>query len=96
MAATHTRGPRTEVGVVVQHRVARVTGATITVERTGPGSWIEQEDGWATLCLNHATLCIHPTRMLAEAHASAPDGWCGDCQAIAAGDRPRITTGKIF
>jgi hypothetical protein len=81
----------TEVNVIVHSAQARETGATINVERTGPGSWIEQEHGWVTLCLNHAQLAIHDTRALAIAHAAKPSGWCGDCQAIADGIRPRIT-----
>jgi len=84
-----------EVGAVVQHRVARETGATVTVERTGPGSWIEQEPGWMTICLNHGTCCLHTARLDAEAHAATPSGWCGDCRMIVEGKRPRITTGKV-
>jgi len=87
---------RTEVGMIVSHRVAKETGATIVVEKTGPGSWIEQEDGWATLCLNHSFVIIHPTRALAMWHSAAPSGWCGDCERIADGKAPRITTGKVL
>lgn len=81
---------RTSVGEVVSHRQARETGSTITVERTGPGSWIEQEPGWITLCLNHGQLVIHETRALAQDHASLPSGWCSDCALIARGERPKI------
>jgi hypothetical protein len=39
------RRRRVEVGQIVLHRQVRETGATVTVERTGPGSWVEQEPG---------------------------------------------------
>lgn len=84
-----------EVGTIIHHAVARETGATITVERTGPGSWVEQESGWMTLCLNHSSCCLHDTRRLARAHAATPSGWCGDCARIVNGDSPRITEGKL-
>lgn len=87
---------KVEIGTVIHHRVARETGATTTVERTGPGSWIEQEPGWMTFCLNHSTICMHPTRELAISHASCPSGWCGDCRRIVEGKAPRITTGKVL
>lgn len=84
-----------EVGQIVLHTKTRETGATVTVERTGPGSWVEQEPGWMTLCLNHSTCCLHETRLLAEQHAATPSGWCSDCQCIASGDAPRITGAKL-
>lgn len=85
----------TETGMVVRHTLCRATGSTITVERTGPGSWIEQKPGWVTLCLNHSTLCLHRSRHAAERHAAWPE-WCGDCARILTGEKPRITTGKIL
>lgn len=85
----------TEIGQITRHAVSRETGATITVERTGEGSWIEQEPGWMTECLNHGQIMHHRTRRLAEWHAAIPSGWCGDCWYIAEGKRPRITTGRI-
>lgn len=81
---------RTPVNLIVHSVQVRETGATISVERTGPGSWIEQEPGWVTLCLNHAQLALHDTRRLAVAHAAAPSGWCSDCERIARGQRPKI------
>lgn len=81
---------RTTVNEIAYSTQARETGATITVEKTGPGSWIEQEPGWMTLCLNHGTCCSHDTRELAESHASTPSGWCADCRNIVEGIRPRI------
>lgn len=86
---------RTEVGMIVHHRVARSTGATIMVERTGEGSSIEQDRGWATVCANHATSIMHDTRALAVSHASVPEEWCDDCRAIADGDADRITIGLV-
>lgn len=85
----------TAVGTIISHRVARSTGATIIVERTGDGSWVEQEPGWMTLCLNHASCVLHDTRSLAMRHAAEPEGWCGDCGRIAYGDAPRIHAGKV-
>jgi len=91
-----TRRPRqVGVNVIVHYRVARETGATIAVERTGEGSWLEQEAGWMSYCVNHSQVCWHPTRALAIYHAAAPSGWCGDCARIADGTSPRITTGKV-
>jgi hypothetical protein len=86
---------RTGVGEIVHHRVAASTGATIVVERTGPGSSIEQDRGWATVCLNHGMLIIHETRKLAVAFAAVPEEWCGDCERIADGTADRITTGLV-
>jgi hypothetical protein len=85
----------TGVGEVIRHAVAKSTGATIIVERTGPGSSIEQDAGWATVCANHATLIIHETRAAALSHAVEPEGWCADCERIANGKADRITTGLI-
>lgn len=86
---------RVEVGEIVSHRVARSTGATIIVERTGVGSTVEQDAGWATICANHATLIIHETRALALSHAREPESWCGDCERIANGKSERITIGLV-
>lgn len=83
------------VGTIVHHRVARSTGATIIVERTGPGSSIEQDNGWATVCLNHATSIQHDTRALAVSHAVEPENWCEACEDIANGKADRITIGLV-
>ncbi len=82
---------RSAVGTIVREARCRETGATTRVERSGPGSWIEQEEGWVTLCLQHATCVVHPTRSLAEWHAVSPSGWCQECRAITEGEAPRIT-----
>lgn len=81
---------RTPVNQIIHYTKARETGATISVERTGPGSWLESEPGWMTLCMNHSSCCMHDTRELAISHASAPSGWCGDCARIVKGDAPKI------
>ncbi len=72
----------TPVGWIVQQRRNRQTGTTITVERCGPGSWVEQEPGWLTLCEEHSSCVVHPTRRLAERHASDPAGWCEPCRGL--------------
>lgn len=87
---------RVSVGTIVLHRVARSTGATITVERTGEGSWIECEPGWMTSCLNHGQNMQHQTNVLAKQFAAAPEEWCSECAKIASGEEPRITVGKVF
>lgn len=81
---------RVPVNEIVRHTRARSTGATIAVERTGPGSWIEQDPGWVTVCVNHGQCCMHETRRLAESFAACPEEWCSDCRLIADSDRPRI------
>jgi hypothetical protein len=86
---------RTDVGTIVSHRVARETGATITVERTGDGSWIEQEAGWMTLCLNHSTCVLHSTRSTAMRFAATPSEWCAECRDIVTGKSPMITSGLV-
>lgn len=71
---------RTPVGGVVLDRVVRETGTRVYVERTGPGSSIEQEPGWATVCQDHGGVVVHETRRLAERFASVPTEWCPTCQ----------------
>jgi hypothetical protein len=73
------------VGDVISRRRARSSGATIAVERTGDGSWIEQEPGWMTVCETHSTCVLHSTRALALAHAASPEGWCADCSVVVEG-----------
>lgn len=34
---------------------------------------------WATMCLDHGTICTHPTLALARSLAAKPSGWCEDC-----------------
>ena len=86
---------RRDIGEIVHHRKARSTGATITVERTGEGSWIESQPGWMTIDLSHSTVASHDTRATAVDFAAHPEEWCGDCQLIAAGKRPRIEGSKV-
>jgi hypothetical protein len=86
---------RVDIGMILRHTQARSTGATVTVERTGPGSWIEQEPGYMTMCLSHSTCVLHYTRRDAFDNAAAPEQWCGDCELIADGKRPRIAA-KVF
>ena len=73
------------VGTIVQRHHALSTGALITVERTGTGSWIEEDPGWATLCETHSRIVTHRTRRLAIYHATCPEDWCEDCSEIAEG-----------
>lgn len=76
---------KASVGAVISARRNRETGTLVTVERTGPGSWIEQEPGWMTLCDEHSTCCLHETRALALAHAAQPSGWCELCYELVNG-----------
>lgn len=85
----------TAVNELIHHRKARSTGATITVERTGEGSWIEQEEGWMTVDLTHGTVASHDTRAAAVDFAAHPEEWCGDCRLIADGKRPCIEGSKV-
>ena len=87
---------KTEIGMVTRHTKTRQTGATVTTERTGPGSWIEQEPGWVNLCLDHGQLIHHRTRSLAERFHSRPAEWCSDCRRIVDGKRPRIDGPKVL
>ena len=86
---------RTEVGIIVRHTKTQQTGATVVTEKVGPGSWIEEEPGWMTLCLNHGQLIFHETRTLAEWHHSDPGGWCSDCRRIKQGVMPKLTE-KVY
>lgn len=86
-----TPGRARPVGTIAHEARRRETGATVRVERSGPGSWIEEEYGWVTVCLNHATCVLHYTLVDARSHAPYPSGWCEPCREITEGKAPRIT-----
>lgn len=69
------------VNDIVQFRTARSTGTMVMIIRTGPGSWVEQEPGWMTICDDHGGCVMHDTLSDARAWAPHPEGWCPDCQA---------------
>lgn len=35
---------------------------------------------WATVCVEHGSICTHPTLAAATGHAAAPTGWCPECR----------------
>lgn len=80
------------VDTVIARRRARSTGATISAQRVGPGSWLEQEPGWATVCEMHSTCVMHETRRLAKAFMAAPEEWCQPCEQIATSAPDSATT----
>jgi hypothetical protein len=81
-------------------RVKSVTGTTaVLVDIRKGGEWIGSEaDGgrWVTTCDDHATVCQHRTRELAEGHL-AEVAWCEACQetlkAKAEAAKPKGTWG---
>lgn len=85
----------TGIDEIVRHVQAKETGATVIVQRVGPGSAYEQEPGWMTMCLNHGQLVFHQSRILAVRHSSYPSNWCSDCQDIAGGKSEKITGRKL-
>lgn len=86
---------QTGIDEIVRHAQAKSTGATIIVQRVGPGSAYEQEPGWMSMCLNHGQLVFHDTRILAVRHSSEPEGWCSDCETIASGKGAKIRGAKL-
>lgn len=59
----------------------RLTGTKILVSETEDIDAYDFGLKWQTVCLNHATVCNHPTQQLARSHAARPD-WCGYCQDL--------------
>lgn len=69
-----------DAGIVKRSR-NRETGTTILlVDRELSGA---PDDGnrWETICEQHATVCSHETRTVAESFMPVPTEWCEDCQA---------------
>lgn len=69
---------RVEVGQIIQRRVAKETGTTVTVTR-GPDG-----EGWYMKCNDHDVTENIKNRLDAEAHAAHPSEWCPQCAAIVA------------
>lgn len=69
-------GAADDVGLVVA-RVARSTGTAVALYR--PGTQLDADEGWLTMCLTHGQFVSHDTRHLAESHLPHPDGWCEVC-----------------
>jgi hypothetical protein len=66
---------------IVQERRARSTGTVVQVIDNRDGSFDSGDDnGWFTVCTDHAGVCSHPTRRLAQDWAAAPEQWCPVCQ----------------
>lgn len=59
-------------------RKNRQTGTMITVGRSADLG-LDPQGGWLTICEDHGYIVSHPTRKLAERHASDPLGWCEQC-----------------
>jgi len=69
-----------------QERRARSTGAVVQVlDLRHPDTQFAPEDDcvWATVCVTHGTICVHPTLALARSHAADPAGWCERCRGVA-------------
>jgi hypothetical protein len=78
--------------MIIQERRNRWTKTLIQVVDNRDHSFdADDENGWFTVCDDHGNFCSHPTRRLAEAHATAPE-WCGLCQVLmrARVDQPRF------
>lgn len=69
-------GAADDVGLVVA-RVARSTGTAVALYR--PGSQLDPDEGWLTLCLTHGQFVSHDTRWQATFHLPYPAGWCEMC-----------------
>lgn len=72
----------THSGIVTVRR-SRQTGSVVALYR--PGSQLDVEEGWLTMCLTHDQFVSHDTRKLATYHLADPAGWCEDCQQVATG-----------
>lgn len=55
-------------------------GVLVGLYRTADASLDTDAGAWTTMCEEHSTLVGHATRRDAEAHLSAPDGWCDYCR----------------
>jgi hypothetical protein len=62
---------------------ARSTGTLVAI-LNGAEAGLDTSGGpWSTLCDDHSTCIAHDTLQLARWHASAPEGWCEECMALA-------------
>lgn len=76
-------------GRVVIERRSRSTGLTVQLYDRGTDDFERQsarEEGyewlrWETICVEHGTVCSHPTRALAESFLAVPAEWCEVCAA---------------
>lgn len=78
------RKPR--IGGLVQSRIARQTGRKVSVYHNAEADLDEAGGAYSTVCEYHGWIVAHPTLRLAQAHASAPLGWCEPCAELAAGE----------
>lgn len=58
-------------------RRARSTGTHVVL--ASPGLEACVEEGWLTICEEHACVCSHETRELAEQWRAHPEDWCEVC-----------------
>lgn len=61
---------------LIQSHRCRLTGTVVDVVFD---SYADPDQPWETICVDHGTVCSHPTRALAVSHAADPTGWCEDC-----------------
>ncbi len=84
------RADAARTGGFVRCSFARSTGTLVIVlDALNGGDWLVDPttaERWVTLCDDHATLCTHETRHLAQSHAACPEGWCEDCMDISDAD----------
>lgn len=58
----------------------RQTGTTIDVIDRGRDD--QDDNRWETICVDHGTVCSHPTRELALSFSAAPLEWCELCMEV--------------
>lgn len=74
-------------------RLSRQTNTYIALYDNRHHQFLHDPDGrWYTVCLDHATVCSHDTRVLAIEWMGDPVGWCEVCGEFArAEDDPVFT-----
>jgi hypothetical protein len=65
---------------VVRKTKARSTGAIIEVVDNRERSYMDDDNRWYTVCIDHGSLVGHTTRALAVSWSAEPESWCEQCQ----------------